>query len=199
MTPRVTRLRVAPFVAVLSTTAALASVAHAEAPLGEFAHKPKAPGDRVSLQLEDADLSELVRVVGELTGKRFVIASPKLAKTKASVYAPQKVTVAEAYQAFLAVLAANGLTVVPQAGFLKIVESQDVTRQLTPIEKGDVPAEERYVTRIHRLKHLGAEEVATGVLAKLATKDATIMPYAPGNLLIITETGANLRRMLEIL
>ncbi|CAN5802709.1 type II secretion system secretin GspD [soil metagenome] len=164
-----------------------------------FAHAPKSPGDKVALQLEDADLGELVRVIGELTGKRFVIASPKLAKTKASVYAPQKVTVAEAYQAFLAVLAANGLTVVPQAGFLKIIESQDIARQLTPIERGDLPAEERYVTRIHRLKHLGAEEVATGVLAKLATKDASIMPYAPGNLLIITETGANLRRMLEIL
>ncbi len=164
-----------------------------------FAHTPRAPGEKIALQLEDADLGELVRVIGELTGKRFVIASPKLAKTKASVYAPQKVTIAEAYQAFLAVLAANGLTVVPQAGFLKIIESQDVARQLTPIERGEIPAEERYVTRIHRLKHLAAEDVATGVLSKLATKDASIMPYAPGNLLIITETGANLRRMLEIL
>ena len=33
-----------------------------------------------------------------------IVACRKLAKTKASVYAPQKVTVAEAYQAFLAVL-----------------------------------------------------------------------------------------------
>lgn len=164
-----------------------------------FQHKPKLPTDKVDLQLEDADLGELVRVIGELTGKRFVIASPKLAKTKASVYAPQKVTVAEAYQAFLAVLTANGLTVVPQAGFLKIIESQDVARQLTPIERGEITAEERYVTRIHRLAHLSAEEVATGVLSKLATKDASIVPYVPGNLLIITETGANLRRMLEVL
>ena len=164
-----------------------------------FQHKPKLPTDKVDLQLEDADLGELVRVIGELTGKRFVIASPKLAKTKASVYAPQKVTVAEAYQAFLAVLTANGLTVIPQAGFYKIVESQDVARQLTPIERGDIPAEERYVTRIHRLAHLSAEEVASGVLSKLATKDASIVPYVPGNLLIITETGANLRRMLEVL
>ncbi len=164
-----------------------------------FQHKPKAPSDKVDLQLEDADLGELVRVIGELTGKRFVIASPKLARTKASVYAPQKVTVAEAYQAFLAVLTANGLTVIPQAGFYKIVESQDVARQLTPIERGDIPAEERYVTRIHRLAHLSAEEVASGVLSKLATKDASIVPYVAGNLLIITETGANLRRMLEVL
>jgi general secretion pathway protein D len=204
----------APLVALLLPTVARAApptvappAAPAPAPAStsepltaSFQHKPKAPTDKVDLQLEDADLGELVRVIGELTGKRFVIASPKLAKTKASVYAPQKVTVAEAYQAFLAVLTANGLTVVPQAGFLKIVESQDIARQLTPIERGDsVPAEERYVTRIHRLAHLSAEEVTTGVLSKLATKDASIVPYVPGNLLIITETGANLRRMLEVL
>jgi general secretion pathway protein D len=168
-------------------------------PPSSFEHRPKLPAEKVDLQLEEQDLSELVRVIGELTGKRFVIASPKLAKTKASIYAPQKVTVAEAYQAFLAVLAANGLTVVPQAGFYKIVESQDIARQLTPIERGDLPVEERYVTRIHRLAHLSADEVASGVLSKLATKDASIIPYAPGNLLIITETGANLRRMLEVL
>jgi general secretion pathway protein D len=186
-------------------TAPPGPVAPAPAPLAtgpidpSFVHKPKAASDKVDLQLEDADLGELVRVIGELTGKRFVIASPKLAKTKASVYAPQKVTVAEAYQAFLAVLTANGLTVIPQAGFYKIIESQDVARQLTPIERGDIPAEERYVTRIHRLAHLGAEEVASGVLSKLATKDASIVPYVAGNLLIITETGANLRRMLEVL
>ncbi|MBS2020340.1 MAG: type II secretion system secretin GspD [Deltaproteobacteria bacterium] len=181
-----------------------AGVARAEPPApppstAPFEHRPKPPSERVTLQLEDTDLSELVRVIGEMTGKRFVIASPKLAKTKASVYAPQKVTVAEAYQAFLAVLAANGLTVVPQAGFLKIVESQDVARQLTPIEKGDLPPDERYVTRIHRLSHLSAEEVATNVLSKLATKDASLVPYPAGNLLIITETAANLRRMLEVL
>jgi general secretion pathway protein D len=196
----VTALAIASFPALANAAPPVATPPIATGPIDPaFQHKPRSASDKVDLQLEDADLGELVRVIGELTGKRFVIASPKLAKTKASVYAPQKVTVAEAYQAFLAVLTANGLTVIPQAGFYKIVESQDVSRQLTPIERGDIPAEERYVTRIHRLAHLGAEEVASGVLSKLATKDASIVPYVAGNLLIITETGANLRRMLEVL
>lgn len=165
-----------------------------------FDHKaPRRLGDKVALQLEDADLSDLAKVIGELTGERYLITSPKLAKVKATVYAAQKVTVAEARQAFLAMLAANGLTVIPQAGFYKIIESQDVSRQLTPIERGELPRDERYVTRIHRLAHLSAEDVAASVLSKLATKDASIVPYSPSNVLIITETAANLRRMLEVL
>jgi general secretion pathway protein D len=161
---------------------------------------PHRLSELVSLQLEDADLSDLVRVVGQVTGKRFLIASPRLAKIKASVYAPEKVTAQEAYQAMLAVLTANGLTVVPAGGFFRIVESENIARQVLPLDQSDKGSpEERYVTRIHRMKHLSAEEVATGVLSKLSTKDASIVPYAAGNLLIMTETGANLRRLMEIL
>lgn len=163
-----------------------------------FLHKPaKAPGDPVALQLEDAELGDFVKVISELTGKKFVFGSPKLAKVKASIVAPDKVPVGVAYQAFLSVLTHNGLTILPQNGYYSIVESQDIARQLTPFEKGELPTEERYVTRVHRLAHLSAEEVNTNVLAKLQTKDASVIPY--GNVLIITETAANLRRMLEIL
>ncbi len=188
---------IAPALVVL----ALAPTALAEPKMdgSPFEAKPKPPNEKIALQLDEADLSELVHVIAEMTGKKFVFGSPKLAKVKASVYAPQKVTVAEAYQAFLAVLAANGLTIVPDGGLNKIVESQDVARQLTPIERGDLPREERYVTRIHRLSHLSAEAVANDVLSKLATKDASIIPYPAGNLLIITETASNLRRILEVL
>ncbi|HEY8073853.1 MAG TPA: secretin N-terminal domain-containing protein, partial [Labilithrix sp.] len=190
-------LRFAAAIAVLSIApSALAEPKVDDTP---FQPKPKAPTDKIALQLDEADLSELVHVIAEMTGKKFVFGSPKLAKVKASVYAPQKVTVAEAYQAFLAVLSANGLTIVPDGGLYKIVESQDVARQLTPIERGDLPREERYVTRIHRLAHLSAEAVANDVLSKLATKDASIIPYPAGNLLIITETASNLRRILEVL
>lgn len=72
-----------------------------------------------------------------------------------------------------------------------------MARQLTPLVGPEAPPEERYVTRIHRLAHRSAEEVTTSVLAKLQTKDATIIPY--GQLLIMTETAANVRRLLDVL
>ena len=65
------------------------------------------------------------RVIGELTGKRFIFGG-KVRNIKATVFSPQKVTVAEAYQAFLAVLAANHLTVVPRGRFYKIVDAVHV-------------------------------------------------------------------------
>ncbi len=160
--------------------------------------EPRSPNFKVGFSLEDADLPELVKVIGQLTGKRFIFGG-KVRSIKASIYSPQKITVAEAYQAFLSILETNGLTVVPHGRFLKIVETAGVATQSTPMYTAaqGAPAEDRYVTRIHRLSHVSAEEVST-VLSKFKTKEGDITVYSPGNLLIITDTGSNIRRMMQL-
>ncbi|HEY8087629.1 MAG TPA: type II secretion system protein GspD, partial [Polyangiaceae bacterium] len=95
---------------------------------GDLTHLPRRPDELVTLSLENAELGDLVRTMSEMTGRRFVIAAaPK--SFQATVISPQKVTVAEAYQAFLSILAANHLTVVPRGRFLKIVDSQDAAHE----------------------------------------------------------------------
>jgi general secretion pathway protein D len=160
--------------------------------------QPRSPNYKVSFSLEDADLGELVRVIGQLTGKRFIFGG-KVRNIKTSVLCPEKVSVAEAYQAFLSILETNGLTVVPQGRFFKIIDSAGVGNQLTPVYRmgENVPTEDRFVTRLHRLSHVGADEVAN-VLGHFKSKDADITIHGPGNLLIITDTGANIRRMMQI-
>jgi general secretion pathway protein D len=170
--------------------------------LGQFEsgveYEPRAGTDRVSFSLEDADLPDLVRVIGELTGKRFIFGG-KVHNIKATVFSPQKVTVAEAYQAFLSILDANGLTVVPHGRFYKIIDSPDAKLSAPVYVAGQGgTGEERYITRLHRLRSVSAEEVA-GVLGHFKSKDGEIVPYGPGNLLIITDTGSNIQRMMHIL
>lgn len=162
-------------------------------------YQPRPGTDRVSFNLEDVDLPELVRVIGELTGKRFIFGG-KVHNIKATVFSPQKVSVAEAYQAFLSILEANGLTVVPHGRFYKIVDSPDAktTAPVYVAGQGGVGNEDRYVTRIHRLRNVSAEEVA-GVLGHFKSKDGEVVVYGPGNLLIITDTSNNIQRMMRIL
>jgi general secretion pathway protein D len=161
-------------------------------------YEPRPPGAKVSFSLEDADLPELVRVIGELTGKRFIFGG-KVHNIKATVFSPQKVTVAEAYQAFLSILEANGLTLVPHGRFYKIVDSPDAKTGAPVYVAGQAgTGEDRYITRIHRLRNASAEEIAN-VLGHFKSKDADITVYAPGNLLIITDTGTNIQRMMRIL
>jgi general secretion pathway protein D len=161
-------------------------------------HEPPSEGSLVAFSLEDADLPDLVRVISELTGKRFIFGG-KVHGIKVTVFSPQKVTIAEAYQAFLSILDANGLTIIPHGRFYKIVDSPDA-RSTAPVYVAGqpVPSDERYVTRLHRVRYGAAEDFAA-VLGHLKSKDGDIVVYGPGNLLIITDTGSNLQRMVRVL
>ncbi len=164
----------------------------------EIEFEPRPPGYKVQFSLEDADLPELIKVMGQLTGKRFIFGG-KVRAIKATIYSPQKVTVAEAYQAFLSILETNGLTVIPHGKFLKIIETPGVVTQPTQIYGvgANNGPEDRYLTRLHRLSYVTADEVAN-VLTHFKSRDGDITIYSPGNLLIITDTGTNIKRMMSL-
>ncbi len=160
---------------------------------------PLSPNNKVTFSMEDADLSELVRTIAQITGKRFIFGG-KVRTIKASVYSPEKVTVAEAYQAFLSILETNGLTVVPHGRFLKIVEvaghrlagDADLRAGRAapaggPLRHPASPPRSRERRR-HRRRALALQDQGGGHHRLRA-----------GNLLIITDTGANIRRMMKII
>jgi len=162
-------------------------------------YKKTSPRTKVTFNLEDADLPDLVRLISQITGKRFILPS-KARSLKATVYAPTKVTAAEAYQAFLSILELNGMALVPAGRYLKIVESGRVESRPIPLflDEEGVPRGDRFLTRLHRVKHMAAEDAAS-LLERFKSGDGSLTAYAPSNLLIITDTGTNIRRMLRIL
>jgi len=160
--------------------------------------KPMSPRTRVTFNLEEAELPDLVRLISNMTGRRFILPT-KLRAIKATVFAPTKVTVAEAYQAFLSVLEVNGFTVVPAGRYLKIVESTNIERQTIPLyaDGSATPSSDRYITRIHHLENVSADDV-TSLLGRFKSASGNITSYGPTNMLIITDTGAQIRRMLRL-
>lgn len=156
------------------------------------------PSARVTFNLEDADLPDLVKLVSSITGRRFILPS-KPHSIKATIVAPSEITAAEAYQAFLSILEINGLTLVPAGKFLKIVETPGIENMPIPLYtgQGNAPGDDRFITRMLRLGNVSAEDVAQ-LLGRFKSKDGNVTAYAPTNTLIITDTGTNIRRMLRI-
>ena len=161
--------------------------------------KPPKPGALVNINMSDVELLQLVETISNFTGRRFILGGKIRPGMKATIVSPKPVTAGEAYEAFLSVLETNGLTVIPHGRYLKVVETAGVTSETTPIlgTATPVPDVDRYVTRLYRLKHVDATE-ASNVLSKLKSKEADITVYAPSNLLIITDTGTNILRMLRV-
>ncbi len=162
-------------------------------------YKPRPGNHLVKFNLEDADLAELVNHISGLTGRRFIYGA-KVRDIKVTVVSPTPVTLNEAYEAFLSILSANGMTVVPHGRFLKIVDSGGISTKAPPILSRGTPVAESdgMVTRLYRLKYASAAEV-NKVLGKFKSKEGDITLYEEGQLVIMTDSGTNIRRMIRLI
>lgn len=150
-----------------------------------------------SFDYNNAELTDVIKAIGELTGKNFII-DPGV-RGKITIIAPTKITVAEAYKAFLSALAINGFTVVPSGSFYKIKSSRDAQRDNIETYSGDYfPNSDQMITRIIHLKHISAEQVHRE-LRILNSKHGEVTPFNSTNSLILSDYGANVERVMKVI
>ncbi|MBX3022414.1 MAG: type II secretion system secretin GspD [Bdellovibrionales bacterium] len=150
-----------------------------------------------SFDYPNAEISDVIRAISELTGKNFIV-DPQV-RGKITIIAPSRITVAEAYKAFLSALAINGLAVVPGDGFYKIKQARVAQRDNIDTFSGAYyPTSDQMITRIIKLKYISADEV-NKQLRILTSKDGELVPYTPTNSLIVSDYGANMDRIMKIL
>ena len=127
-------LAVASMLALLSLVA-WAEPAPEEADAGsraESSTRSRCKGEEVNLNFVDADLPEVVRFIAETTGRRFILSSNTPA-TKITIFSPRPVCPCEAFDAFVATLAANDLTVVRRGRYYVIMAAEKAVRSPIPI------------------------------------------------------------------
>lgn len=150
-----------------------------------------------SFDYPNADIADVIKAISELTGKNFIV-DPQV-RGKITIIAPSRITVAEAYKAFLSALAINGLAVVPGDGFYKIKQARVAQRDNIDTFSGAYyPTSDQMITRIIKLKYISADEV-NKQLRILTSKDGELVPYTPTNSLIVSDYGANMDRIMKIL
>ncbi len=150
-----------------------------------------------SFDYPNADIADVIKAISELTGKNFIV-DPQV-RGKITIIAPSRITVAEAYKAFLSALAINGLAVVPGDGFFKIKQARAAQRDNIDTFSGAYyPTSDQMITRIIKLKYISADEV-NKQLRILTSKDGELVPYTPTNSLIVSDYGANMDRIMKII
>ncbi|MFN7455115.1 MAG: type II secretion system secretin GspD [Pseudobdellovibrionaceae bacterium] len=168
----------------------------ATAPIEEINNK-NFPETIESFDFPSADITDIVKAISELTGKNFIV-DPGV-RGKITIIAPTKITVAEAYKAFLSALAINGFAVVPSGKFYKIRSARNAHRDYIETYSGQYyPNSDQMITRIIHLKHISVEAVNRD-LRILASKDGELSPYPQTNSLIISDYGSNIDRVMKII
>lgn len=151
--------------------------------------------------LTDVTSDQILEMYSSLVN-RTLLRAGNLPKTEHIVLVTkQKLTRAEAIQALEAVLALNGISVVPIGDkFVKVVPTSDAGTTGAALD--DTPAEDlpdlgSYVTHIVQL-HYVKPSVMQGIIAPLG-KVKDIIPIDDNGILVIRDYAENVKRMLEMI
>ncbi len=164
----------------------------------EIKCRPLPRGARVTLDFEEAPIESIIKLVSCWTTRNFMLATSRRG-AKVTILSPQPVTVGEAWRAFLSALDVNGMTVVQRGSFWHIVDSNQARARGARISSGKsgVPNDDQIITRIIRIEHVELQEVEQ-LLGKFKSQGGDIFAYKATNSLIVTDTGAAIRRMMEL-
>jgi len=155
--------------------------------------------DLVTLNFVNADIEGVVKAVGEITGRNFVI-DPRV-KGSINIISAQPMARSLVYGVFLSALRLQGFAAVEDGGVVKILPEADAK-----LHKGEVSdaqdkprgPSDQIQTRIFRLKHESATQMLT-ILRPLITPSNAISALPNSNSLIITDYAGNLQRLERII
>ena len=153
----------------------------------------------VQLDFKDVELAAIIETIARITGRNFIY--DDRVRGRVTIVSPSEVTVDQAFAVFESVLKIKGFTAVPgPGGVLKIVPVRDAKESSIETIKDNRPSPNRdsFVTRLVPLLYIDAEAI-TNTIKPLVSKDASMVAYAPTNTIILTDTEANIRRLLSIL
>jgi general secretion pathway protein D len=158
--------------------------------------QPQTEGATITPNYKDADLSQIIQAVSEVTGKNFII-DPRV-NAKVTMLSATPMSPAAFYEAFLSVLQVYGYVAVPAGKVIKIVPSTD-SRQLPSIDlPNNVSAtSDEIVTQIITMKNVSAAQLVP-LLRPLIPQQGHLAAYTPGNMLIISDRASNVSRIMHI-
>lgn len=162
---------------------------------------PPAAAGGVSFNFDNADIRILAKIVGEMTGRRFIV-NDKVSGT-VTVISPGPLQSAEVYPLFLSILESRGFTVIERDGGSFIVPLPDTQGMLVvPQMSGltNAPARGGMATRIFRPMNINAADLAKAIEPLVrGAKAGGLAVFGPSNHLIVTETEDSLRRIEQLL
>ncbi|HEX4452515.1 MAG TPA: type II secretion system secretin GspD [Kofleriaceae bacterium] len=173
------------------------SIAHADPELdpAELYHCEQPPAKVAVSFKPETDLKELVSWAMGFTCKNFMFDPSYVQRgKKINVVTPEQMTPAQAYELFLTALSMMGYTVVAQGNVMRIVESATARAETLPMYSGTQPGEQ-LVRYLLQPSHVQPQLLATALGAmKSSAGDIEVV----GSLLLVTDTSAHVRDMLDI-
>jgi general secretion pathway protein D len=149
------------------------------------------------LNFDNADIEAVIQAASEIAGFNYTI-GPGVAGKKVTIQTSGRIPEDEVFNVLLAVLEVNGVTAVRSGNLYKILPTTAARERPLPTVIGAQPdptrRDDEVITQIVPLQYAPADRIA-----------ATLRPFVQGgnlvvqgSLLIVTDTAANVARILQL-
>ncbi len=150
----------------------------------------------LTLNFKGADIRAFIEFVADFSGKNFLV--DNRVKGKVTIISPSSVSEDEAYAIFLSVLEVNGYTAVQSGSVTKIVpRAEGKQKPLPVVSETRGKAGDEMVTEVIRLRYADASQLMA-ILRPLIPPNSNLAVYARGNMLLMTDSAANIRRIRAV-
>ncbi len=151
----------------------------------------------VTMNFKNADIRAFIEFVSGFSGKNFLV--DNRVKGNVTIISPTAISEKEAYHVFLSVLEVNGFATVPSGSVIKIVpRAESKQKSVTVRQSGLAPRSDEMITQVLRLKYADAQQLVA-LLRPLISPNSHLVAYPRGNMLLLTDSASNIRRIQGIM
>ncbi len=156
---------------------------------------------KIKLNFQDTPLQAVLEYLSEKAGVTVVSDEP-ISDGRMTVISRQPISLEQAVSLINSILKEKGLTTVLIGKTLKVVALANAKQETIPVRTGRDPRavepSDNVVTYVVPVRHVTAEALKEN-LTPLVPEYASIEANEDGNALIITDTAANIKRLMEII
>ncbi len=151
----------------------------------------------LTLNMQDADIGALIETVSYITGKNFIV-DPRVSG-KITIVSAVPTEPDQLYDLFLSVLRVYGFAAIDSGDVVKIVPDTNAKFESLPdINSSEISSNDQSSTLVIRLNNVPAATLVP-ILRPLLPQSAHISAHAESNMLIATDSKANLARLQTII
>jgi general secretion pathway protein D len=155
------------------------------------------PQTTITPAFRDADLTQIVEAVSQITGKTFIV-DPRV-RAQVTILSSTPMSPDAFYEAFLSILQVHGFVAVPSGNVVKIIPDANARQ----VPANDLPNSvnkdsDEFVTQVIALRNVSAAQLVP-VLRPLIPQYGHLVAYQQSNMLIISDRANNVNRLMRII
>lgn len=163
----------------------------------QVAKDSKEGKQEVTLSLENVDIRVLINTVAEVSGKNFIV-DPRV-KGKVSVISGASLDPDQLYDVFLSILEVHNFATVESGNVIKVVPSNVIKQRPTPtLFTPTSDSNDAQITQIIQLTYASVQDLVP-IIRPLIPPTSHFAPHVPSNSVVLTDTAANIQRVLKII